>query len=279
MTRMIRWASFFGLDSGLLPTKERKSFQHLFCPDTQKKISHQHVRVVQPETENSWPFSSLVTSSSPIQPSLSSTCRWQQEEITTDNQSGWISLSPARLACSSERCRHHWRCMPCLLGRAGHSPYLTLAPLHKKWWYMTPRTAFSALWLQGKSWNIQTRLSFLLRALKLLFLAREEKASVSFPRKKKEVSWKGKKKIKSRNATLFWSIMIEKLCFITCSFVIDQFAHFALHYGQCFPRLLLHQQPQLPEVGKREQVIHAVTLMRSTRNNVTRQDSCLTTLY
>lgn len=161
------------------------------------------MRVVQPETENSWPFSSLVTSSSPIQPSLSSTCRWQQEEITTDNQSGWISLSPARLACSSERCRHHWRCMPCLLGRAGHSPYLTLAPLHKKWWYMTPRTAFSALWLQGKSWNIQTRLSFLLRALKLLFLAREEKASVSFPRKKKKLVKKGKKnKIKKCNTFL-----------------------------------------------------------------------------
>lgn len=64
--------------------------------------------------------------------------------------------------------------------------------------------------------------------------------------------------------------MGEELLVITCSSVIDQLAHFALHYGQRFPRVLLHQQPQLPEVGKGEQVIHAVTLTRSTGDNVTR---------
>lgn len=63
--------------------------------------------------------------------------------------------------------------------------------------------------------------------------------------------------------------MLQKLCLITCGFVIDQFAHFTLHDGQCFPRLLLPQQPQLPEVGECEQVIHAITLMRSTKHKVT----------
>lgn len=47
---------------------------------------------------------------------------------------------------------------------------------------------------------------------------------------------------------------------LTCSLVIDQFAHFALHDGERFPRLLLHQQPQLPQVGKCEQVVHAIAL-------------------
>lgn len=55
-------------------------------------------------------------------------------------------------------------------------------------------------------------------------------------------------------------------CF-TCSFVVDQFAHFALHHSQCFPRRLLHQQPQLPQVGKCEQVVDSITLMRSSREN------------
>lgn len=57
-------------------------------------------------------------------------------------------------------------------------------------------------------------------------------------------------------------------CF-TCSFVVDQFAHFALHHSQCFPRRLLHQQPQLPQVGKCEQVVDSITLMRSSRENDT----------
>ena len=55
-------------------------------------------------------------------------------------------------------------------------------------------------------------------------------------------------------------------CF-TCSFVVDQFSHFALHHSQCFPRRLLHQQPQLPQVGKCEQVVDSITLMRSSREN------------
>lgn len=66
-----------------------------------------------------------------------------------------------------------------------------------------------------------------------------------------------------------WSILQQKLCSITCRFVIDQFAHFALHHSQRFARLLLHQQPQLPEVGKCEQVICAVTLRRPPRYNIT----------
>lgn len=129
----------------------------------------------------------------------------QQTFTTTDNQSGaiWLSVfSPARSACSSEWCRRHWRCKPCLWGRAGHSPCLTLAPLCKKWPHMLPHTAFSALWWKGKRQNIQTRLSFLLRALKLLFLAREEKASVSFPKKKKKkVSFKGEKNAEMQHSS------------------------------------------------------------------------------
>lgn len=50
---------------------------------------------------------------------------------------------------------------------------------------------------------------------------------------------------------------------LTCSLVIDQFAHFALHDGERFPRLLLHQQPQLPQVGKGEQVVHTIALERN----------------
>lgn len=49
---------------------------------------------------------------------------------------------------------------------------------------------------------------------------------------------------------------------LTCGLVVDQFAHFALHGGESFPRLLLYQKPQLPQVGKCKQMFHAVTLER-----------------
>lgn len=64
-------------------------------------------------------------------------------------------------------------------------------------------------------------------------------------------------------------IQIKKEAFFTCSFVIDQFAHFALHNSQCLSRLLFHQQPQLPQVGKCEQVVHSIALMKSNRDNIT----------
>lgn len=66
--------------------------------------------------------------------------------------------------------------------------------------------------------------------------------------------------------------MQNEACF-TCSFVVDQFAHFALHSSQRFPRRLLHQQPQLPQVGKCEQVVHSIALMRSSREHVTHETS------
>lgn len=61
-------------------------------------------------------------------------------------------------------------------------------------------------------------------------------------------------------------VILNITSFITCSSVVDQFAHFALHDSERLPRLLLHQQPQLPQAGEGEQVVYAVALTKPSRD-------------
>ena len=56
-------------------------------------------------------------------------------------------------------------------------------------------------------------------------------------------------------------------CF-TCSSVVNQLANFVLHGGQGLPCRLLHQNPQLLQVGKGRKVVHAITLSRPSQTGI-----------
>lgn len=203
--------------------------------------------VVSPAAANSWPLSSLVTSSSPAQPSRSSTCRGSTRVSP-------VTHSPVESSCFSHLLDEFAAQRD--VGAAedvGHVPghaevvlFIWLWHLHmRRQEWVSSRGASGGVWDKtrhpGRHRPGWASCWWLWNGSSLPRRRRRRSVFLDWGANITRDGWRGLRS--SGDIVLCVGLRQTQsgASSLTCSLVVDQFAHFALNGGERFPRLLLHQ--------------------------------------